>query len=475
MLESIYWPVRRRFLPLLWRNSLWAYRQYQRHPRPIWLRRVYDELIVRDDVWSGDTELPGLSSVKVFDSAAAAGDTASAEKAGRAMIDGYRDPLQCGTARLVLAARALLVHDNLALADRLIMENRQGENPLGGQIERVLLTLGQERAVDSNRQLIGALVENRSVPIGSLMKAWMRSRWLYEGPSQELLRDLLPLAEKAGRQQASMLRDVLALAFLLNDMSMVKKLLSSCPELETSYDCILPFAAHLNSSGVSSALSSDRARVSEFAELCEQLNDGVASLMESLRDKTRTIALVGNSPCELGSGRGPLIDGHDMVARFNLFSTTDEFVSDYGRKCSIHVRHPEHEHVNQCSLASGWVVLNRPDLIYRQRRWENVLTLSRAGARLSALPAGFHQPLYKKLKAEPSGGITFCALVKTVRERLPRASCFGFSFVDQIGKEATSAHYFRDARPSFKHRWTREKAMFEELTERDERSVADLS
>lgn len=470
MLESIYWRVRRRFFPLLLRNSLWAYRQYRHHPRPIFLRRVFDELIVRDDVWSGDTELPGLASVQVFDSAAAAADTASAEKAGRAMIDGFRDPLQRGTARLILAARALLVHDNLVLADRLLLDNRQGENPLSGQIERVLLTLGHEGAVDSNRQLIAALVQNRSVPIGSLMKAWVRSRWLYEGPTQELLQDLLPLAEKARGQQAIMLRDVLekdllALSFLLNDMSMVKKLLSSCPELETSYDCVLPFAAHLTSRGVTSALSSDRARVSEFAELYEQLNDGVDCLMESLRDKTRTIALVGNSPCELGSGLRPLIDGHDMVARFNLFSTKDEFVGDYGSKCSIHVRHPEDEESNQCSLASEWVVLNRPDLIYRERKWENVLTLSRAGARLSALPTGFHQPLYKKLKAEPSGGITFCALVKAARGRLPRASCFGFSFVDQIGKEATSAHYFRTARPSFKHRWTREKAMFDELTE----------
>jgi hypothetical protein len=203
----------------------------------------------------------------------------------------------------------------------------------------------------------------------------------------------------------------------------------------------------------------------EFAELYEQLNAGSASLMESLRDERRSLAVVGNSPCELGTGGGPLIDGHDMVARFNLFSTRDDFVSDYGRKCSIHVRHPESEDINQCSLASDWVVMNRPDLIYRQRRWENVLALSRAGARLSALPVGFHQPLYKKLKGEPSSGIGFCALVKGVRGHLPRASCFGFSFVDQIGKEATSAHYFRDARPSFKHRWTREKAMFEELTD----------
>jgi hypothetical protein len=204
--------------------------------------------------------------------------------------------------------------------------------------------------------------------------------------------------------------------------------------------------------------------VLERAELLDQLEAGTSALIETLKDKSRSLAIVGNSPCEVGVGRGPLIDAHDVVARFNLFSTSDAFVSDYGRKCSIHVRHPEGEDTNQCSLLSDLIVMNRPDLLYRQRNWENVVALSRAGAKLAALPTEFHRQLYKKLGGEPSGGIIFCALVKAVRGCLPRPSCFGFSFVDQIGKGATSAHYFRQARPSFKHRWTREKNLFEELT-----------
>ena len=380
------------------------------------------------------------------------------------MIDGLRDPLQRGTARIILAARALLVHDNLALSDRLLFQHTSGEDPTGAMVERVLLTLGHEGAAEGNRQFIEKLVQTRGVPIGKLMKAWVRSRWLYEGPSQKLLQDVLSFAEKARKHQAILLREVLALAFLLNESSTVKRLLTSHPELEKSYNCVLPLAAHLTSSGVSSALSAERVRISEFADLYAKLIDGTSSLMNLLRDKSRSIAMVGNSPCEIGSGKGPLVDAHDFVARFNLFSTSEKFACDYGRKCSIHVRHPEIEYINQESLASHWIVINRPDLIYRQRNWENVLGLFFAGARLSALPTGFHQQLYQTLRAEPSGGITFCALVKAARGHLPRASCFGFSFVDQIGEAPTSAHYFRDARPSFKHRWTREKAMFEELT-----------
>ena len=186
--------------------------------------------------------------------------------------------------------------------------------------------------------------------------------------------------------------------------------------------------------------------------------------MNLLRDKNYSIAIVGNSPCEIGSGKGLSVNSHDLVARFNTFSIAEKFAWDYGRKCSIHVRHPEDERINDASLASDWTVINRPDLVYRQRKWKNVLALSIAGARLSALPTGFHQPLYRTLRAEPSGGITFCALVKAVRGHLPRTSCFGFSFVDQTGKSPSSAHYFGNSRPSFKHHWTREKVMLEELT-----------
>ena len=463
MRGSFYWAIRRRFLPLLWRNSLWAYRQYQLDARSLWLRRVFDELVNREDIWSGQTKLRGLSSLHLFDSALSADDRASAEKIARAMIEGFADPLQQGASRVALAARALLVHDNLALCDRLLLEHRQGEDPTDVEVERVLLTLSHEGAADLNRQLIGKFLRAGYTPIG-LVKAWTRSCWLYEGPSQELLQEIFSFGEKARKHHATIMREALALAFLLNDSSMVRRLLTSYPELEQSYDRVLPLAAYLTSSGASSRLAPDRARISEFAELYAKLNDGTISLMDLLRDKNRSIAIVGNSPCEIGSGKGPWVDGHDLVARFNLFSISEKFACDYGRKCSIHVRLPEDENMNHELLASDWTVINRPDLIYRHRNWKNALALSIAGARLCSLPTGFHQALYRTLRAEPSAGITFCALVKAVRGHLPRRSCFGFSFVDQTGKSPTSAHYFRDARPSFKHHWAREKAMLEELT-----------
>ena len=93
-----------------------------------------------------------------------------------------------------------------------------------------------------------------------------------------------------------LLKEALALAFLLGDPSLVKRLLASYPELEQSYDAVLPLAGHLASHGVSSALADDRARILEFADLHAKLHEGSSFLMDLLRDKTRSIAIVGNSP-----------------------------------------------------------------------------------------------------------------------------------------------------------------------------------
>ena len=138
-----------------------------------------------------------------FDSAAAAADIRAAEETAREMIDGLRDPLQRGAARIVLAARALFAHDLLSLTDRLLLEQRSTEDPTHAELERVLLTLGHDGAAEKNQQLIERLVQVPSVPLSQLVKAWVRSRWLYEGPSHDLLRDVLHFADKVRKKRSS--------------------------------------------------------------------------------------------------------------------------------------------------------------------------------------------------------------------------------------------------------------------------------
>ena len=448
------------FQDLLWRKSAKAYKGYVYEPTANRFRHVFEEILNRDDIWAG--EYPGSAIFSDFDLAVPHNPDLAQQIAVR-IIDSLGKPTEAGGVRLILAARTALAHDNVRLAEAIFRHELKGDQVYDADVQRLLLTMRSATVSMTDERLVEELVREHGLSF--LAKEWVRHRWLYDCPSSSLLQFASKPSLHLGKYRSHVINDALALAFLLNDVAMVDRLLGLYPELERSYDCVLPLAPYLALRGVSSALSDEKARIFEFADLYHAIEHGTNQLVDTLRDRSLTVAIVGNSPCELGLGRGPLIDQHDVVTRFNLFSTNDEFVSDYGRKCSIHVRRPAPEEYNSLSRNADLTVLNWADLPYRLRNMATPMQLFREGTKLAGFPIGFHQPLYKELKAQPSAGLVFISFVKSVRGVLPRNSCFGFSFVDQVAK--TSAHYFQDVRPSFKHRWGEELTLFERMTTND--------
>ena len=49
----------------------------------------------------------------------------------------------------------------------------------------------------------------------------------------------------------------------------------------------------------------------------------------------KTVAIVGNSPKEVGLKKGQMIDSYDVVVRINDFIISNEFEEDYGQKTSV--------------------------------------------------------------------------------------------------------------------------------------------
>jgi hypothetical protein len=414
-----------------------------------------------DSIWSGQIRLPGVPQLQLFDAAMIAEDAPAAENAGSIILRSLRNPIEQGFLRLLLAARALQTYNSASLVDALFAsESADPETSL----ERLLLStsLGPPNAKD--RRALAELLVQQKVPKVRAVQAWLRSCWLFEGGSERLLEEVLYISHQLSvKEKRALLREALALAFQLDDKSTVLKLLHDWPELKTTFPSVLPLAPYVLAQGIEPTI--DRKSIIDYAELHTKLQADTAALLETIREKRRSLAIVGNSPCEIGLGQGARIDAHDFVARFNVFSTAEEFAIDYGTKCNIHVRSlPEDENANILSAACDTIFLSRADLIYRNRDWKNALKLAHSGAKLAAFPTGFHQSLYKALGGVPSSGIAFCALVKQERGVLRRSSCFGFAFIDQIGPQSSSAHYFREARPSFKHQWKREKELFEKLT-----------
>ena len=179
--QSALSSVRWHFRSQLWKESVIAYGKYQRDPRPVWLRHVFEEFLSRNDVWLGETKLGDFAALPAFDQASASWDNAEAGKIAHAIIHNFGDPFERGAIRLILAARAFFTHNNVALVDRLFQNGK--DETLSDRLERFFLTLGHEATSKSNEQILKLLLHEKGVP-DSVLKAWVSSRWLYQGPAR---------------------------------------------------------------------------------------------------------------------------------------------------------------------------------------------------------------------------------------------------------------------------------------------------
>lgn len=116
--------------------------------------------------------------------------------------------------------------------------------------------------------------------------------------------------------------------------------------------------------------------------------------MEKKREKFnefisgKTVAVVGNSPCELNLNKGAQIDDHDIVIRFNNFSSAPEFKKDYGTKCNVWAITPTIESLRyRESLTSfDYILLPLSNRYISMSRYKFLENISISGANLATFP-----------------------------------------------------------------------------------------
>lgn len=344
------------------------------------------------------------------------------------------------------------------LADAIVATLRASDEFPIVLLDSFLLRLRCRVPDPSNEALFRSLLNARPPQLGTAVAEWLNHRWRYEGPSAEQLDEFTQIAREHNLQKDQLLPACLALAARIDRWDYIEQLLASFPNLGRHFKNILPLAEYLCTIGKGDD------EVMRYAQLYRSIRDETEALGERIARNDVSCAIVGNSPCEKGSRNGPLIDGHDVVVRFNYFELGPDHERDYGSKFTIHGRGPGASgELAKRSLRADQTVICTYDFAHLKRNWRLFLDLWQQGARIASLPRGFHLPLQQELRAEPSLGLAFLAFAKSVRGRLPRESCFGFSFVDQIGPSATSAHYFDNNAPALTHRWVEERAIFERL------------
>lgn len=159
--------------------------------------------------------------------------------------------------------------------------------------------------------------------------------------------------------------------------------------------------------------------------------------------KDKKVAVVGNGGCELGKGRGKELDSNDVVIRFNTYPS--DYEEDYGKKCNIWFRGygiegyikdrdwEQFDFVVCPILAKNYI----PKYLF-ESFYQNI---KKYPEKFSSLPSEFIKNLPKKYGvANPTNGFKALIYVKDCCSVL-NLSIYGFSFLEEIGKE-NDFHYY---------------------------------
>lgn len=160
--------------------------------------------------------------------------------------------------------------------------------------------------------------------------------------------------------------------------------------------------------------------------------------------QNKTIAIVGNSGCELGKNRKNEIDSHNVVIRFNNYPSGYE--KDYGQKTSVWVRCSADEINDLRDLSQYDMVIwgyfdleNKPlkfnhlDILYRD--------LKLYPSKINYIPKRYDLLTKNKLGVIPTMGAIMLCMINDIQKNLKNVDVYGFSF---LSDKKDSSHYYDD-------------------------------
>jgi hypothetical protein len=181
-------------------------------------------------------------------------------------------------------------------------------------------------------------------------------------------------------------------------------------------------------------------------------------LLQDLKGKT--IACVGNSPCEIGLEKGSEIDGHDVVIRFNNFhQMLDSHKRDYGKKTTIwaHSGWFDVEFSTDVLDKVSYVLFAHEGLHVRRQCLPNVIRIFEyCPEKVVIVPLDIMRQINNEAQqVYISTGLRCLCFLKECKLKF---NLFGFKLTDQ--KKGYSSHYFSKAEKSGSiHDWKKERVL----------------
>lgn len=168
-------------------------------------------------------------------------------------------------------------------------------------------------------------------------------------------------------------------------------------------------------------------------------------LFEKLLQGKR-VAVVGNGPQEIGTGKGAEIDGHDIIIRFNNFRTKG-FEEDYGYRTDIWVRNANIVTEDRDNADELKMILWEPDY-WHMNIQHNHLDLLYRDIRLVPEQICYMYGVRKEICTNsnvlnPTTGAQVVYLVEKNKHLLKELNYYGFSFLDAF-TDASYEHYYNE-------------------------------
>ncbi|MGM8930658.1 glycosyltransferase family 29 protein [Salinicola halophyticus] len=217
----------------------------------------------------------------------------------------------------------------------------------------------------------------------------------------------------------------------------------------------------LNSVLYRSGLSSAPA-VQRDAELMDQLLDGQHQFEHYCRH--HALAIVGNSPCELGLGKGEEIDRREKVVRFNSAITDFPQARDYGTRTDVLVTNPRYYETERNAKRDLDFAVVSDGCPYTTNQLSLKLEELQGQARqICLIPKRLESKLVFQLGASPSSGLKLLYWLSNLKGQLAGENLYGFSLNDQRYGTATSYEKAGNKVLNTIHDWEAEARLFEDM------------
>lgn len=431
---------------------------------------TYSSLDCLSDIARAQKTLPEHSAVNARASIAFAwhNDLERAAKSAKSAVMGSETPAVEASNRQLLAKRFF----NLGqpdIADWICRIGRVGKGVDADILfDRLIVRTGNASDTPTTRRLFDKLLSiDNYTRRRELVEEYVDFKWRFDGPNENLV---ILLDEQITQESSSINNRLLLMKIsLLMQINSEESALSTLQQnitLKSKFRSVLAVAKLVDKYDLERN-DNVAQEVKTYATLYDTLARSEETLRARLSDNARSIAVVGNSGCEVGRSHGHQIDQYTDVVRFNRFNIDPPYDKDYGTKTTILVRigadKSDFELPSSNNSEKSMIIISSASILYRGRAWRAACRLLSKGHTLCVFPPRFHIELTQILKGSPSSGISFVYLLRKLRGDLFRKDFFGFSFVDQIESEDASAHYFEKARPSFVHQWHRERELFDKL------------